>query len=74
MDLEEQFSIEYVLFRTRTCRTCGETKDLVDGFYLTRKKRGNVPSSYSYECKECTICRVSNARKSANACWEYPDW
>ena len=48
MDLEEQFSIEHVLFRTRQCRACGETKDLVDGFYLTRKNRGNVPSSYSY--------------------------
>ena len=33
MDLEEQFSIEHVLFQTRKCRTCGVTKDLIDGFY-----------------------------------------
>ena len=74
MDLEEQFSIEHVLFRTRQCRSCGETKDLVDGFYLTRKNRGNVPSSYSYECKECTIKRVSNRRKQSQCKDVYPDW
>jgi DNA-directed RNA polymerase subunit M/transcription elongation factor TFIIS len=74
MDIEEQFSIEAVLFRDRKCRTCGETKDLVDGFYLTRKNRGNVPSSYSYECKECTIKRVKSRRKSKEPDWAYPDW
>ena len=74
MDLEEQFSIEHVLFQTRTCRTCGVTKDLGDGFYLTRKTRGNVPSSYSYECKECTIKRITNRRKESRSTEMYPDW
>lgn len=74
MDLEEQFSIEHVLFQTRKCRTCGVTKDLIDGFYLTRKTRGNVPSSYSYECKECTIKRITNRRKEFRSTEMYPDW
>jgi hypothetical protein len=29
-------------------------KNLVGEFYRTRKDRGPVASSYSYECKECT--------------------
>ena len=48
----------------------GETKNLVDGFYRTRKDRGPVAASYSYECKECTKKRV---KKRSNV-WEYPDW
>ena len=50
-------------------------KNLVDGFYRTRKDRGAVASSYSYECKDCTIKRVAN--KMTNRVfdkWEYPDW
>jgi hypothetical protein len=39
----------------RKCRVCGEVKNLIEGFYRTRKDRGPVASSYSYECKECTI-------------------
>jgi len=73
MDFDEQVSLEHLLFKERKCRTCGKTKDLIDGFYLTRKDRGDVPSSYSYECKECTVKRVSRGRKS-NLRWEYPDW
>ena len=37
MDIEEQFGLEHLLFKERKCRTCGETKDLLEGFYLTRK-------------------------------------
>ena len=59
MDFDEQFSLEHLLFKKRKCRTCGETKDLIDGFYLIRKDRGMFPSSYSYECKECTKKRVT---------------
>ena len=76
MDIEDQFGLEHLLFKERKCRTCGITKDLLDGFYLTRKNRGMYPSSYSYECKECTKKRVANSR-SANTDsnrWEYPDW
>ena len=75
MDFDEQVSLEHLLFKERKCRTCGKTKDLIDGFYLTRKDRGDVPSSYSYECKDCTIERITKSRrKNTSYRWEYPDW
>lgn len=74
MDFEEDFELEHLLFTQRKCTSCGKVKSLMDDFYLTRKNRGTLPSAYSYECKECTIRRVSNTRKSANTYWEYPDW
>ena len=75
MDFQDQFSLEHLLFKERKCRTCSETKDLLDGFYLTRKDRGMFPSSYSYECKECTKKRILNTRKKGSKnIWEYPDW
>ena len=65
---------EPVLFlHERKCRVCGKTYNLTEGFYLTRKNRGEVPSSYSYECKSCTIHRVKTKRKS-NKPDIYPDW
>ena len=64
MDFDEQFSLEHLLFKKRKCRNCGETKDLIDGFYLIRKDRGMFPSSYSYECKECTKKRVTKNRQT----------
>ena len=74
MDFDEQFSLEHLLFKKRECRTCGVEKDLIDGFYLIRKNRGMFPSSYSYECKECTKKRIIQNRKGKTARWEYPDW
>ena len=75
MDFDEQVSLEHLLFQERTCKKCGKTKDLIDGFYLTRKDRGEVPSSYSYECKACTIKRIMKSRrKKPETHWEYPDW
>jgi hypothetical protein len=77
MDLDEQFEREYLFLTERTCRVCKETKDLIDGFYLTRKGRGSIPSAYSYECKLCTIKRITENRKIINKItskWEYPDW
>lgn len=74
MDFEEEFELEHLLLTTRKCRVCGKTKDLLDGFYLTRKDRGNIPSAYSYECKMCTIKRVVKSRVDDNPRWEYPDW
>jgi hypothetical protein len=49
---------------------------LIDGFYRTRKDRGPVASSYSYECKNCTIKRISANKIILNVIgkWEYPDW
>jgi len=70
MNLDDQVKFGHLLLHDRKCRTCGERKNLIEGFYRTRKDRGAIPSSFSYECKECTKKRV---KKSSNA-WEYPDW
>jgi hypothetical protein len=76
MDLDKQILLGHLLLTDRRCRTCGEVKNLIDGFYRTRKDRGPVSSSYSYECKECSIHRVKNNKNSRTyyVCWEYPDW
>lgn len=76
MDIEDQFNLEYIFLTERKCRSCNEVKDLIDGFYLTRKDRGNIPSSYSYECKSCTIKRITKMRKSRDKMseYQYPDW
>jgi predicted nucleic acid-binding Zn ribbon protein len=76
MDIDKQINLGHLLLNDRKCRVCGETKNLVDGFYRTRKNRGAVASSYSYECKDCTIKRVVISRMQTNIFgkWEYPDW
>ncbi len=76
MDLDEQIKLGHLLFNDRKCRVCGEIKNLIDDFYRTRKDRGSVASSYSYECKECTIKRILSKRKKKNIQlnWIYPDW
>ena len=73
MEIDEQVSLGHLLLQDRKCKKCGEIKNLIDGFYRTRKDRGTLPSSYSYECKVCTIQRVVKSRKSSNE-WMYPDW
>lgn len=75
MDLDDQVKFGHLLLHERRCRICGERKNLIEGFYRTRKDRGAVASSYSYECKNCTIRRVAN--RMTNRVfdrWEYPDW
>jgi hypothetical protein len=77
MDLEDQISLEHLLFRERCCRTCGEIKDLMTDFYVIRRTKKYLPSAYSYECKDCTIKRVKKTRKKkkkSESLWEYPDW
>jgi hypothetical protein len=76
MDLDEQFSLDHLLFFDRKCKVCGKVKNLLNDFYLTRKDRGFLASAYSYECKECTIERIKSSRKkkSYSIQWEYPDW
>ena len=66
IDFDGQIKLGHLLLQDRKCRSCGEVKNLVDGFYRTRKDRGHVASSYSYECKECTIHRVINTPKKRN--------
>ena len=76
MDLDKQIKFGHLLLVDRKCRVCGEVKNLIDSFYRTRKDRGPVTSSYSYECKECTIKRISDRKNFAekDLTWEYPDW
>ncbi len=76
MDVGDHFSLEHLLLSTRECRTCHKEKDLLTDFYMTRKNRTGYPSSYSYECKSCTVKRILNSRKTKNkqVLWEYPDW
>jgi len=76
MDIGEQFSLEHLLFKERRCRTCGESKDLISEFYLTRKTKKGHPSAYAYECKDCTVKRVMASRKKRDpfSDWGYPDW
>ncbi len=75
MDINDQFSLDHLIFKERLCRSCSKTKSLMDDFYLTRKDRNTYLSSYSYECKECTIKRIKKSRKTNDSNkWNYPDW
>ena len=57
MDLDDQLQLAHLLLQERKCRVCGEEKNLIDGYYRTRKNV-RLASSYSYECKDCTVKRV----------------
>jgi hypothetical protein len=76
MEIDKQIKFGHLLLTDRKCRACGEIKNLMDGFYRTRKDRGPVASSYSYECKECTIKRIIISKMTSRVLdkWEYPDW
>ena len=76
MELDKQIKLSHLLLVDRQCRTCKEIKNLIDGFYRTRKDRGPVASSYSYECKDCTIKRIVSSKITSSVLgkWEYPDW
>ena len=73
MEFDKQIKLGHLLLTDRKCRVCGETKNLIEAYYRTRKDRGAVASSYSYECKECTIKRIIKNKTCDNR-WEYPDW
>jgi DNA-directed RNA polymerase subunit M/transcription elongation factor TFIIS len=75
MNLDDQFKLEHLLLKERKCRTCNKTKSLLDDYYLIRRVRGDLPSSYSYECKNCTIDRVLKTRQKGRPVTDlYPDW
>ena len=76
MELDSQIRLGHLLLSDRVCRVCGEEKNLIEGFYRTRKNRGPVASSFSYECKICTVRRVVENRKKNKTFsdWLYPDW
>ena len=76
MDIGAQFSLEHLLFKERTCRSCNKVKNLIEDYYMTRRQKRGLPSAYSYECKDCTIQRILKARKKKDpfSDWKYPDW
>jgi hypothetical protein len=76
MDLEDHLNFDHLFLYERKCRVCGKTKNLIDEFYRTRKDRGPVSSSFSYECKKCAKKRIITSRKknTPKPKWEYPDW
>ena len=75
MELDSQIKLGHLLLTDRKCRVCGKVKNLVGEFYRTRKDRGPVASSYSYECREFTIKRIKSKKdKQYTSKWEYPDW
>ena len=76
MDLDRQLKSENLLLEERTCRTCGGHKNLLSDFYLSRSDTPDLPSSYSYECKDCTIKRMLERKKQKDPFvdWGYPDW
>ena len=75
MDLDEQIQLGHLLLKERVCRVCGEQKNLLQSYYRVRKNM-KLASSYSYECKECTIKRITERRKRGEGTvdWVYPDW
>ena len=62
MDLDKQVTTAHLLLENRTCRVCGEEKNLLADYYMCRKDP-TLASSYSYECKECTIKRTVEYNK-----------
>ena len=76
MEFDSQIRLGHLLLSDRVCRVCGEEKNLIEGFYRTRKNRGPVASSFSYECKICTVRRIIKNRKNKDVIvgWDYPDW
>ena len=62
MEIDDQVTTGHLLLETRVCRVCAKEKNLVDDYYLSRKDP-TLPSSYSYECKECTVKRTTEYNK-----------
>ena len=62
MEIDDQVTTGHLLLETRVCRVCGKEKNLVDDYYLSRKDP-TLPSSYSYECKDCTVKRTTEYNK-----------
>ena len=57
MEIDDQITTAHLMMETRECRVCNATKNLLADFYLSRKDP-TKKSSYSYECKDCTIKRT----------------
>ena len=57
MDFDQQLQTEHLLLEDRVCRVCKVKKGLLADFYRCRRDP-SLASSYSYECKQCTLNRV----------------
>ena len=57
MDFDQQLKTEHLLLEDRVCRVCKIKKGLLADFYRCRRDP-SLTSSYSYECKQCTLERV----------------
>ena len=62
MELDDQITTAHLMMETRECRVCGDNKNLLADFYLSRKDP-TKKSSYAYECKDCTIKRTVQYNK-----------
>ena len=62
LQLDEQISTEHLLLQERVCRSCGKEKSLLADFHRCGKN-ATLPSSYSYECKECVVKRTTAYNK-----------
>ncbi len=72
MELDDQLELGHLLLENRKCRVCHKDKHLLTDYYLCRKDP-TLPSSYSYECKECTVKRTTayNKRNSSSVKSQY---
>ena len=70
MELDDQLELGHLLLENRKCRVCHQDKHLLTDYYLCRKDP-TLPSSYSYECKECTVKRITKSRKKGILFSEY---
>ena len=70
------YPLNHLLLSDRNVAVVVRVKNLIDGFYKTRKTKGKNASAYSYECKVCTIRRIVERRKKKDPFqdWSYPDW
>ena len=44
MEFDDQLKLGHLLLNDRKCRVCGKEKNLIEGFYRTRKGRGATAS------------------------------
>ena len=62
MDFDQQLQTEHLLLEDRVCTVCNIKKGLLADFYRCRRDP-SLTSSYSYECKQCTLERVRKKYK-----------
>ena len=44
MEFDDQLKLGHLLLNDRKCRVCGKEKNLIEGFYRSRKGRGATAS------------------------------